>query len=121
MQFANGITATFNATAFTKGSGRITVFRFSAGELLYEEEKGTIIEKPFRGENVVHSQNDIKDVMGHGGGDDGIVNALYAALTGRKSEADTSLENSIESHIMAIVAEDSRLAGGRLVEMNAYR
>ena len=121
MQFANGITATFNATAFTKGGGRITVFRFSAGELLYEEEKGAIIEKPFRGENVVHNMSDLKDVMGHGGGDDGIVNALYAALSGEKSEADTSLETSIESHIMAIAAEDSRLNGGKLVLLKDYR
>lgn len=121
MQFKNGITATFNVTAFTKNMGRITIFRFSEGELLYEEEKGTIVEKPFRGANVVHSIADLHDVMGHGGGDDGIVNALYAALAGEKAEADTSLENSIESHIMAIAVEDSRLAGGRLVEMKAYR
>ncbi len=121
MQFENGITATFNVTAFTKEPGRITIFRFSEGELLYEEEKGTIIEKPFRGENVVHRMSDLKDTMGHGGGDDGIVNALYAALTGEKTEADTSLENSIESHIMAIAAEDSRLAGGKFVEMKVYR
>lgn len=121
MQFENGITATFNVTAFTKNMGRIAIFRFSEGELLYEEEKGTIVEKPFRGENVVHSITDVKDVMGHGGGDGGIVNALYAVLAGEKSEADTSLENSIESHLMAIAAEDSRLADGKLVEMKAYR
>lgn len=121
MRFCNGITATFNATAFTKMMGRITVFRFSAGELLYEEEKGMIIEKPFRGENVVHSISDLKDVMGHGGGDDGIVNALYAALTGQMCEADTSLENSIESHLMAIAAEDSRLANGKRLFLREYR
>lgn len=121
MQFENGITATFNVTAFTKNMGRITTFRFSEGELLYEEEKGTIVEKSFRGEYVVHSITDLKDVMGHGGGDDGIVNALYAALMGKKTEADTSLENSIESHIMAIAAEDSCLSGGKLVLLHNYR
>lgn len=121
MRFANGITATFNATAFTKAMGRITVFRFGAGELLYEEEKGMIIEKPFRGDNVVRSISDLKDVMGHGGGDDGIVNALYDALTGQKCETDTSLENSLESHLMAIAAEDSRLANGKRLFLRAYR
>ena len=121
MQFENGITATFNVTAFTKNTGRITTFRFSEGELLYEEEKGTIVEKPFRGENVVHSIDDLQDIMGHGGGDDGIVDALYAVLAGEKCEADTSLENSIESHIMAIAAEDSRLNGGKCVVLKTYR
>lgn len=121
MKFENGVTATFNATAFTKNGGRITVFRFSAGELLYYEEKGIITEKPFRGENVEHRITDLHDVMGHGGGDDGIVNALYSALAGEKGEADTSLEKSIESHLMAIAAEDSRLAGGKLVSLVDYR
>ena len=59
--------------------------------------------------------------MGHGGGDDGIVDALYAVLAGEKCEADTSLENSIESHIMAIAAEDSRLNGGKCVVLKTYR
>ena len=121
MRFKNDITATLNVTAFTKNMGRISVFRFSEGEMLYEEEKGTVIEKPFRGEDVVHSISDLKDAMGHGGGDSGIVNALYNVLSGEKIEADTSLENSIESHIMAIAAEDSRLSGGKLVKMESYR
>lgn len=121
IQFKNGITATFNATAFTKNQGRITVFRFSEGEMLYNGEESTVIERPFRGEDVVHSMPDAEDVMGHGGGDRGIVNALYNVLSGEKIEADTSLENSIESHIMAIAAEDSRLSGGKLVKMESYR
>lgn len=121
MTFENGINATFNVTAFTKNMGRISVFRFSGGELLYEEEKGTIIEKPFRGENVVHSASDKEDVMMHGGGDIGMINALYATLSGEKNAADTSLENSIESHIMAIAAEDSRVSDGKVVLLKDYR
>ena len=45
----------------------------------------------------------------------------YTALAGEKSEADTSLENSIESHVMAIAAEDSRLNDGKLVLLKDYR
>lgn len=121
MRFENGVTATFNVTAFTKNMGRITRLRFSAGELLYEEERGTITEKPFRGEDIVHRITDLKDVMGHGGGDNGIIDTLYAALTGEQSEADTSLDKSIESHLMAIAAEDSRLASGKLMLLKDYR
>ena len=52
-----------------------------------------------------------------GGGDDGQLRSLYAILTGRISEV-TSLENSIESHLMGIAAEESRLLGGQLVQVH---
>lgn len=118
--FENDVTATFNVTAFTKNMGRITKLHFSEGELIYEEEKGMVIEKPFAGEDVVH-QNDINDNLGHGGGDYGILNTLYNVLTKDEAEADTSLENSIESHLMAIAAEDSRVNGGKVVFLKNYR
>ncbi len=119
MTFENGVTATFNVTAFTKNPGRITVFHCSEGELLYEEENGIVTEKPYMGENTVHRM-DIKDVMGHGGGDVGIVDALYNVLV-KDMDVDTSLENSVESHIMAIAAEDSRRQNGQLVFLKHYR
>ena len=53
--------------------------------------------------------------------DIGMINALYATLSGEKNAADTSLENSIESHIMAIAAEDSRVSDGKVVLLKDYR
>ena len=44
----------------------------------------------------------------------GLVEKLYDVLSG-KAENATSLEASVESHLMAICAERSRLEGGRLI------
>jgi hypothetical protein len=54
---------------------------------------------------------------GHGGGDAGIINALYGILSGETSAA-TSLEASIESHLIGIRAEESRLQGGKLLKVH---
>ena len=33
----------------------------------------------------------------------------------------TTLENSLESHFIALAAEQSRLEGGRVIDMDAFR
>ena len=116
MEFENGVRATFNVIAFTKYLGRKTTFYLSGGVLAYDEGANTITEMPFVGSDVVHEYN-ASDEFGHGGGDVGLVNALYSALTDENAPVDTLLDNSIESHLMAIAAEQSRLAGGKTVEM----
>ena len=53
----------------------------------------------------------------HGGGDAGMIAVLYDMISG-ESELKTSLAESIESHLMAIKAEESRLAGGKLLPVH---
>ena len=47
----------------------------------------------------------------HGGGDARMIDTLYNMVSG-KATLETSLERSIESHLMGIKAEESRLMGG---------
>ena len=49
-----------------------------------------------------------KATSGHGGGDFGVVAAFIKALQG-ESEALTTARESLESHLMAFAAEESRL------------
>jgi len=56
---------------------------------------------------------------GHGGGDFGIVRGFVHALRG-ESEALTDARESLESHLMAFAAEESRV-NGRMVNMNDFR
>ena len=53
---------------------------------------------------------------GHGGGDGGLVKSLYKVLTENQAE-ETSLSASIESHLMGIYAELSRLENGKLFKI----
>ena len=49
------------------------------------------------------------------GGDFFMMNSLYKVLNGEKAEGVTYLDVSIESHLMGICAEESRLNDGKLI------
>ena len=54
---------------------------------------------------------------GHGGGDRELIRMLYDTLTG-KTAGTTTLQESIECHLMGICAEESRYAGGKLLPVH---
>ena len=58
---------------------------------------------------------------GHGGGDAGLMTAFVKALGGKDAALRTSARDSLESHLMAFAAEESRLNGGALIDMDEYR
>jgi predicted dehydrogenase len=57
---------------------------------------------------------------GHGGGDWGLVHAFIAAQRGEHQDVLTTARESVESHLLAFAAEESRLTA-RTVDMHAYR
>jgi hypothetical protein len=61
------------------------------------------------------------DLEGHGGGDHRMVDELYEIMTAANPKVATSLDESIESHYMALAAEESRLNGGQLIEIAKFR
>jgi hypothetical protein len=57
---------------------------------------------------------------GHGGGDDGLMNAFVGALRGDRAGVLTSVREALESHLLAFAAERARTLG-EVVEMDAFR
>jgi predicted dehydrogenase len=57
---------------------------------------------------------------GHGGGDEGLMAAFVRALRDPAS-ALTNARESLESHLMAFAAEESRIHEGAVMDMDAYR
>lgn len=47
-----------------------------------------------------------------------MIESLNDIIENKKSTADTSLANSIESHLMYIEAEKSRLKGGKMLKVH---
>ena len=118
-QFENGVTANLNMMAFTKGGGRIMRFFGTEGEILYDEAADHITLKKFGGDNEVYTISKLTDdLSGHGGGDHRMIDALHEVISGNAQGADTSLSRSIESHLMAIAAEKSRLSGGERIKIH---
>jgi len=114
MEFKNGITASFTMCAFTgDGTDRRIRIMGTRGELIGEKN---IIE-------VTSFQNDQKAVYDvtprgvntfskHGGGDFGLLRDFISSVReGKSAQLSSSLEVSLESHIMAFAAEESRISG----------
>ena len=115
MQFENGVKANLTMTGFTALPGRKVTFHGTLGEIEMDEENDYIrISKYGHGTRFLSIKEilrvAINDTFGHGGGDLMMVGDLYDALCG-KGKAGTSLDKSIESHLMALAAEKSRKSG----------
>lgn len=58
---------------------------------------------------------------GHGGGDYGVFkNFLDAVRSGKKEVMRNSLEEAVMSHVVGFAAEESRLNGGKVIEIDEY-
>ena len=115
MTFENGVKATLTMTAFTATGGRRMNFHGTHGELVLDEQENVLRLHEYGKDAVVFPLSDLNEKgYGHGGGDAGLVNQLYDMLSGKASQS-TSLEASVESHLMGIYAEESRLQGGELL------
>ncbi|MBA3686910.1 MAG: Gfo/Idh/MocA family oxidoreductase [Planctomycetes bacterium] len=121
MEFANGAVATLTMTAFDEG--RHTTIRGTTALVRF----GTSI-RDLTGRDLViewlDGRRELRDVPagvgGHGGGDHGMIAALIDEFA--KSDPrtmTTGIHASVESHRIALAAEQSRLAGGRPVELAA--
>ena len=122
MQFENGITATLKMEAFVKEGGRDIRFFGTHADLELNEGKGTITLRSYNGPDTVWKITDLTDDLeGHGGGDHRMIDELYDIMTGKTPKVATSIDESIESHYMALAAEESRLAGGQLIQIEKYR
>ena len=119
--FENGVKAHLTMTAFTHGSGRRMTFYGTLGEIVLDEELHEIVVGRFSSveKEIIRIENLITEDKGygHGGGDMRLVKSLYDVLQGKEMGA-TALEASIESHLMGICAEESRLLGGKLVKVH---
>ncbi len=123
MTFENGVKANLIMTGFARGFGRRISFCGTYGEIVINEDEDYIKVMPFAGGaqtwkiSELLTDTKIGSAIahdGHGGGDYGMIAKAYAVFTGEADPA-TSLEASVESHLMGIAAEESRLQGGKLV------
>ena len=122
MTFENGITATLKMEAFVRDGGRDIRFFGTDGELDLREGENTITLKKFNGETKVWKISELTDDLeGHGGGDHRMLDQLYNVMALNDTNVQTSIDASAESHYMAYAAEESRLEGGKLVELSKYR
>ena len=122
MTFANGVCATFTMTAFTETCRRTIKLTGTEGEILGDMEKNTLLLRRFGEEERVISLDDAKsEFAGHGGGDAGLIEQFCRLIETGGTESLTGIDASVESHVMALAAEASRLRGGETVTLADFR
>ncbi len=107
MQFEGGVTASFSMEAHTSYAGRRTRIMGSMGDVVGDMETFTATD--FRsGKSTVY---DLSSGDGHGGGDWRLVRNWIQAISQRNPDLLTStIDASIESHLMGFMAEQSRIS-----------
>ncbi|MFZ4542507.1 MAG: Gfo/Idh/MocA family protein [Saprospiraceae bacterium] len=118
MTFEDNITATFSMEAHTSYQGRRTRIMGSEGDLVGNEDEMTITRFADMKSEIWKTSDHSAINSGHGGGDFGLVRDFLLAVSRQDASILTStLELSMESHLMAFKAEQSR-EDGRIVTVN---
>lgn len=122
LEMEDGTTVSFLMTGFTAFGGRNTRYMGTHGSMVADLEGGILEVTPFGGETTVYDFNFKENgPVGHGGGDEMLMGQLLDYIQGKQPDGITSLEDSMESHFIAMAAEDSRVQGGKVIDIETYR
>lgn len=118
MEFEGGVTADFQMTAFTGRGGRTIHICGTKGDIYGDLSNNQVTIEEFGKEPETYATAE-GDMSGHAGGDNRLIHDFLEAV---KEGADedklrTGIDVSIQSHIIALAAEESRLNGGKPVEL----
>lgn len=119
MEFDNMVNVVFTMTAFTAEGGRNLRILGTKGQLSGFMEDGYIEIRLF-GSNETKRINIASSIAGHGGGDFGIMKSFVSSLQEKTKESLSSAETSVQSHVMAFAAEESRLNNGKAIDIREF-
>ena len=118
-EMENGISISFHLCGFNQRNYRAIHIMGTEGDIYGELDTEKIVLNRF-GEEAEEIHLDVQEtISGHGGGDYRMLDAMFDARE-RGGSVPTALEQSVESHYMAFAAEQSRLEGGKVIEMQEF-
>ncbi len=122
LEFAGNIHATFTMTAFTDKVYRTIKVAGTQGIVEGDTISNKLSLRRFgEEEQIIDLTTPPGSLSGHGGGDSGIMDQLCDLIRSGGTEGLTSVDASVESHVMALAAEASRLRGGQTIDLDAFR
>lgn len=113
LEFDNTVTAAFTMSAFTRDVSRTIKLMGTRGEIRGAMEKNEIEIIHFGSGKIERiSFEDRGGHVGHGGGDMGLIKDFLSLVqSGGSNQGLTSASRSVQSHLMAFAAEQSRVDG----------
>lgn len=120
LELEDGVTINFTMSAFTGRCYRYLKIMGTHGCIEGHMDKNLVVYEPFGGEKVEIDITKLgESLAGHGGGDYRMMNRFIELM--QNPEANTSMgttiERSIESHVVALLAEESRINGGKCLSL----
>jgi predicted dehydrogenase len=122
LEYPDGLTVTFSMHGHSDTEGRTMRWDGTRATLYGDFSDGRPHELRIHdhGSNSVEVIHPQAGDSGHGGGDAGLLHAFISTLRGQPVPHQTSARASLESHLMAFAAEESRHTR-RSIDLNAYR
>ena len=120
LQMENDITITFSMCAFSAKCSRRIKIMGTEGEIEGSMEENRIYYTPFGKETIEIDLTKLTDdFSNHGGGDVRMVRQFADyVMTGEKTDSITDLSVSLESHYIALAAEESRKMNGKVMTLH---
>lgn len=120
MEFEDRSTASLTMCAFTNSDERTVKVMGTMGDIMGDLSTNIITIQPFGKEKTVIDLNAPGETDGHSGGDMSMIGELIDSYrSGRVMQ--TALDQSIDSHVAALAAEESRLNGGKSILLDDFR
>ena len=111
LEFANEVTASFTMQAFSQDCSRIIRLAGTEGEIFGDVENNSVILNDFI--NGTREKVEFATLAGgHGGGDTGLMRSFLQQVRANDlSGGLTPANDSVDSHLLAFAAEQSRVSG----------
>lgn len=112
LEFANGVTANFTMSAFTEKCERVINLMGTKGQILGNMEDNTIEIRDFVTGHHTNIELHIP-AGGHSGSDETMMKEFVSLIAenGKKQNRNNAA-TAVQSHLIALAAEESRLRGG---------
>ena len=121
MEFENGVTASFTMSAFTQDCYRTVKVMGALGEIEGNLEENVVYVRRFgKPEEKIVLDPVSDEFAGHGGGDSRMMEYLCKVISSGEGNALTSVDASVESHVMALAAEESRKHEGASITLKEF-
>jgi predicted dehydrogenase len=120
LELEGGATVNFTMTAFTAHGGRTMRVGGTMGELYCDMKAEEIrVMRYGQEDEIIDVRKLADDFSGHGGGDTRLVREFLELMRGEIgiSGTLTSIERSVESHLVALAAEESRREHGKAIAL----
>lgn len=114
LQFTNDVTVSFTMCAFTYEGSRIMNIMGTKGQIRCDMEKNTIEYWDFLTGNKTVETVKINN-SGHSGSDDAFMRGFLRTVQTNGQYSISSASQSLQSHLIALAAEESRVTGKTII------